>query len=162
MPRAERKLDLRIAAYVGGSLIFSLVLLALGARLEPPTITLVLAAAALGLLLATLFRMVMALARPPAADVETDGGLGDITTRELREEKRRVLRAINELQFDYEMGKLSDADYRSVRELYEARAIEVMRALDQDGALHPEVLEHLAALGIDPESVGHKAPAGDA
>ncbi|MEM6992413.1 MAG: hypothetical protein AAF721_18010 [Myxococcota bacterium] len=142
MPRV----DLRAAAYIGvGAALFALFLLGLGARLEPPTIAMIIAAGGLALLLHTLYRMVMALARPTsAAVVAHEAGLVGVGNRELREEKRRVLRAINELQFDFEMGKLSEQDYRSVREVYELRAIEVMRQLDGDKGVHPRVEEDLA------------------
>lgn len=156
MPRV----DLRTLAYIGiGAAAFAVFLGALGARLEPPTIAMVIAGGALAMLLHTLYRMVSALARP-ATDVVIEQGavLGGVAARELREEKRRVLRAINELQFDYDMGKLSDEDYRSVRELYEMRAIEVMRALDAEPELHPRLVEDLAKADKNPG----KAQWGDA
>ena len=75
------------------------------------------------------------------------GSLGDIADRgSFARKSAVVLRAINELQFDHEMGKLSAEDYKAVRDLYELRAIEVMRALDADPDLHPKVAEDLAAL----------------
>ena len=143
----------RTLVYVAvGVLGFSGFLATLGARLEPPTITMVLCAAALALLLHSLYRMVEALVRG-GSDValEQQVVLGGVAKRELREEKRRVLRAINELQFDYEMGKLSDDDYRSVRELYEMRAIEVMRELSAEPQLHPRLLADLAEARGDQE-----------
>lgn len=138
-----------------GVVAFAIFLGFLGARLEPATIALWVAAGALGLVLTALFRMVSLLARPATEVVlNQEAVLGGVADRELRDEKRRVLRAINELQFDYEMGKLSDEDHRKVREVYELRAIEVMRALDSAPGLHPKLQADLAEFGIgaSPES----------
>jgi hypothetical protein len=66
--------------------------------------------------------------------------------RELREEKRRLVRALNELTFDHEMGKLSAADYEAVKERYQLQAVEVMRALENDRDLHPDLAAELSRL----------------
>jgi hypothetical protein len=49
---------------------------------------------------------------------------------ELDKEKRTLLKAIREAEFDREMGKLSAADADAMIKTYRARAIEVMKALD--------------------------------
>lgn len=46
--------------------------------------------------------------------------------------------AIKEMEFDYEMGKLSPEDYRLMRSRYEGQAIEALAALDGAGADRPE------------------------
>ena len=153
-PPAKSKgwLDKRTVAYAaGGMAAFGAFLAAIGARMEPPTIAMLMCFAALGALLLSMYRMVAVLSRP-AADVVVghEAVLSSVAVRELREEKRRVLRAINELEFDFEMGKLSPNDYRAVRDAYELRAIEAMRALDTHKGLHPRVLKDLAKLGIEP------------
>ena len=144
MPRAELK---KLTFLLAGVVAFGGFLAVVGARAEPPTIAMIITAAALALLLSSLYRMVVALTRPATeVALEQEAVLDSVAVRELREEKRRVLRAINELQFDHDMGKLSDEDYRKVRELYELRAIEVMRALEAEPGLHPRVQEDLARL----------------
>ncbi|MCH9681982.1 MAG: hypothetical protein K0V04_11150 [Deltaproteobacteria bacterium] len=141
------------------------VVFALGGRLEAATWGLVVAAGAMVLALQSLYRMAVALAKPP---VEVELERADLATvagaRALRDERRRVLRAINELHFDYEMGKLSDDDYRKVREGYELRAVEVMRALDSESALHPALAEELRKRGLadDGSSTDGVAQADDA
>jgi len=142
------RIDLRTLGFGAvGVLAFAGFLLVIGARLEPATIAMVITGAALALLLLSMYRMVARLAMPSTeALLDQEDVLVGASDRELREEKRRVLRAINELQFDHEMGKLSDEDYKAVRDLYELRAIEVMRALDADPELHPRVAEDIAAL----------------
>jgi hypothetical protein len=49
---------------------------------------------------------------------------------ELEREKRSLLKAIKEAEFDHQMGKLSKADADSMIAVYRARAIEVIKELD--------------------------------
>ena len=144
------------AAILGGgaALFLGFLIVAVGAGNVVGTYALVAAALALILLLTSLYRMALALSRPSSEVViEHEAALDHASARALREEKRRVLRALNELQFDHELGKLSPEDYKAVRERYELRAVEVMRALDEQGTLHPQVqaaLERLEDAGEDP------------
>lgn len=134
---------------------------------EAATWGLVVAAGAMVFALRALYAMAMALARPPVeTTLEQEDVAGSAGVRELREDRRRVLRAINELRFDYEMGKLSDEDYRKVREGYELRAVEVMRALEAEKSLHPALRIELERRGVavpeleeDDTSEGGEAPA---
>ncbi len=48
----------------------------------------------------------------------------------LREEKRKLVTALKELDFDFETGKLSADDYKQLREKYEGKAIAVMKEQD--------------------------------
>ena len=121
----------------------------MGGRIEAATWGLVVAAAAMVFALHSLYRMATVLSRPGVEVVlEQDDVAALAGVRELREERRRILRAINELQFDYEMGKLSDEDYQAVRQGYQLRAVEVMRALDQRPKLHPELEAELRQRGV--------------
>jgi len=61
------------------------------------------------------------------------------TTKELEHERLEHERALavqglRELEFDREMGKLSDADYESLRAGLEARALDAMAALEKISA----------------------------
>jgi hypothetical protein len=49
---------------------------------------------------------------------------------ELEREKKSLLKAIKEIEFDREMGKLTDDDAGEIVRMYRARAIEVIKALD--------------------------------
>ena len=53
---------------------------------------------------------------------------------ELEREKKTLLKAIKEAEFDREMGKLSKVDADEMIGLYRARAIEVIKELDRLGA----------------------------
>lgn len=46
-------------------------------------------------------------------------------------EKEEVLTALNELEFDYQMKKLSDDDYRKLKASLTARAVSVLKAKDE-------------------------------
>ncbi|MBP9086635.1 MAG: hypothetical protein KBG15_10990 [Kofleriaceae bacterium] len=48
----------------------------------------------------------------------------------LEGEKRAMLKAIKEVEFDHQMGKQSAADAREIIAVYRARAIEVIKAID--------------------------------
>ena len=121
---------------------------AAGARLDSATVGLVVAAGMLVFSLATLFRMVQALARPGRTLAPRARELAGADRSQLREEKRRLLRAINELKFDFEMGKLSETDFNDVKQTYELRAVEVMRRLDGTTKVHPEVFALLEDRGL--------------
>jgi hypothetical protein len=124
--------------WCSGSLVF-----AFGARLDAPTIALAAAAATLVYALGQLYAMVWALSRPERM-AQVGQAAGSFTQGELRDEKRRLLRAIKELEFDHGMGKLSTGDFETVIATYRLRAIEVMRALEGGATLHPELATLLA------------------
>jgi len=71
-----------------------------------------------------------------AAEGVAAGDVGfELTTHrdELLQEKRALLKAIKEIEFDRKMGKMSDADAESLTRLYRQQAIEVIKALDEGG-----------------------------
>lgn len=156
-----------LAMWLGGAVVAAVILVgtvvALGGRIEAATWGLVVAAAAMVFALRSLYRMATALARPPVEAVLDELDVAAYAgRRELREERRRLLRAINELQFDYEMGKLSDEDYRKVRQGYELQAVEVIRALDAESELHPKLAEELRRRGLVKEAEAKPAEAAEA
>ncbi len=50
--------------------------------------------------------------------------------RELQEEKKSLLRAIKEIEFDRDLGKMSEEDAKEMMRFYRARAIEAIKELD--------------------------------
>ena len=131
--------------------------LVVGVELDAPTLALAAACVIMIWALRALWGIVLALSRPAAetllVEADTVGPAGGVRLdlAELREEKRRVLRAIKELEFDHAMGKLSADDYKQIGDRYRLRAIEVIRELeplDADAELHPLLAEHLAAAGL--------------
>jgi ribosomal protein L40E len=93
---------------------------------------LVLATLALGWIVWLAFRAAQALVHDaPAVDA------GAVVTgkrrKELEREKQALLKALKELDFDHQMGKVSDKDFADISATYRARAIRVMRQLDDAG-----------------------------
>ena len=55
------------------------------------------------------------------------------TRREdLEREKKALLKAIKEVEFDREMGKMSESDAAEIVRIYRARAIEILKELDRE------------------------------
>lgn len=52
---------------------------------------------------------------------------------ELLLEKRSLLKAIKEIEFDREMGKMSESDAADLTRFYRHRAIEIIKALESEG-----------------------------
>ncbi len=69
--------------------------------------------------------------------------------RELEREKQAVLKAIKEIELDYQMRKISQVDYREMVERYRARALRVMGDLaageDYRALIERELRDRLAA-----------------
>lgn len=134
--------------------LFGTLLVVQGARVDTPTVALVIVAAVLAFAIRTMYRMAVSLARPAAAiALDHEGGATAMQHRELREERRRLLRAINELKFDYDMGKLSSDDYEAVRKGFELRAVDVMRALEAEPTMAPGLAKALEERGLGPDGV---------
>jgi hypothetical protein len=51
-------------------------------------------------------------------------------TRELEREKQLVLKAIKEIELDYQMRKIAERDYREMVERYRTRALRLMTEID--------------------------------
>jgi hypothetical protein len=88
-----------------------------------------------------------------AADVQN--GRGAVGTRSrvaLEREKALVLRAIKELEFDRAMGKIAARDFDEMVARLRARAVALMKQLDQAGPGYRELIERelLARLGARP------------
>ncbi len=81
---------------------------------------------------------------------------------ELEREKRALLKAIKEVDFDREMGKMSEADAADITRVYRARAIDVLKELEGEGGapdedapletvVDREVRARLALAGVMPK-----------
>ena len=92
---------------------------------------------AIGLLLvvATAIALSWPLLSPTSHPEERDREV-DPSAR-LKSEKDNVLAAIREADFDHEVGKLSEEDYRSLRVELEERAVGALAALDRVASITP-------------------------
>ena len=94
----------------------------------PPMVMFTLGGMTLALTAAALVRMIDPLAgNSPAAVVATRGGR---RPRELEREKQLVLKAIKEIELDYQMRKIAERDYREMVERYRTRAMRLMGEIE--------------------------------
>jgi hypothetical protein len=112
----------------------------------PPLVMLSLGGLTLILGAAALWRMIDPLTRgerPIAPEARAPH-----RTRELEREKQAVLKAIKEIELDYQMRKISELDYREMVERYRARALRVMGDLaagnDYRALIERELKDRLA------------------
>jgi hypothetical protein len=94
------------------------------------------------------YRMLSPLVTEQAEQPMTFGGRTRIA---LEREKMLVMRSIKELEFDFAMGKMSQADFDEMSGRLRARAMGLMRQLDAGGGyreqIAKEVAERLSAPG---------------
>ncbi|TPV96773.1 MAG: zinc ribbon domain-containing protein [Myxococcales bacterium FL481] len=149
----RRRAAILVVAPLGAAVCaLAVAVLVFGADLNAPTIGLAIAAAALVLTLQGVYQFARSLATAEH-DAVLDyfgGSLGP--QAELRDERRRLLRAIKELDFDLELGKLSKKDHAAISTKYRLRAIELGRELDGGESLHP---------GLATALQGNRSPSGE-
>jgi len=77
----------------------------------------------------------MFVAAPLFSPESEPRGTGEQEGRATRWEKQKAdaYVALKEAEFDQQMGKLTEEDYRILREKYEARALEALAQLDRSG-----------------------------
>ncbi|MGH9386303.1 MAG: zinc ribbon domain-containing protein, partial [Vicinamibacterales bacterium] len=83
------------------------------------------------------YRMLLPLVS--SSDVETPMLIGGRTRIALEREKQLVLRSIKELEFDFAMGKVSNADFDEMNGRLRRRAVGLMRQLDEGGAYREQI-----------------------
>jgi hypothetical protein len=75
--------------------------------------------------------------------------------RELEREKQLVLKAIKEIELDYQMRKIAEVDYKEMVERYRGRALRVMSELEAGDNYRPLIERELR----DRLALAEKAPA---
>lgn len=97
------------------------------------------------------YRSLVPLVSPEV--VETPTLLGGRTRAALEREKALVLRSIKELEFDFAMKKVAQADFDEMAGRLRARAIRIMRQLDAGegyrSTIEKELETRLAAMGVE-------------
>ena len=96
------------------------------------------------------YRMLSPLVAPvvPTAPVVAGGR----TRAALEREKTLALRAIKELEFDFAMGKVSQADFDEMGGRLRRRAMGLMQQLDANSGYREQIEKELASLVPAPES----------
>lgn len=120
-----------------------------------PVFFIVLASAALLAALAALFASLRA-SLGGAGDEATWAGAGP-DRGALEDEKNALLRALKDLEYEHEVGKIDDDDYARLERAYRARAKEVLGELDRDLGPYLSRAEALAAGAGESKSEKKKA-----
>jgi hypothetical protein len=110
----------------------------LSSHAAPSAVFLGIAAFTMVLVIGLVTRAARVLVEPDQGEVAQATGR---RKKELEREKQSLLKALKELEFDHEMGKISDADFRDIGGQYRARAVRVLRQLDEQGADYKELVE---------------------
>jgi len=123
---------------------------ALGMRLGPPLVMTGLGGLTLVLTAYALWRVVDPLTRDEVRAAPGKRAPARLHERELEREKQAVLKAIKEIELDYQMKKIGETDYREMVERYRARALRVMSELaagdDYRALIERELKGRLAAI----------------
>jgi hypothetical protein len=94
--------------------------------------------------------------------VETPAMIGGRTRAALDREKTLVLRSIKELEFDFAMGKIAQSDFDEMGSRLRARAMGLMRQLD-DGGYSSAIEQELSRrLGTKPRTAAPETAAARA
>ena len=120
-----------------------------------------LAAGALLLGITLLWGSVQSLTGETPLSLEEALTLGAPSAEE--EQKRSVLRALKDLEYERSVGKITPEDYQELSTRYRAEAIRLMQNLDQNLGPARERAEQLfrERLAQDDEARRHEAPADD-
>jgi hypothetical protein len=94
----------------------------------PPLVMIGLGGMTLALAGAALWRVIDPLMRPDGATIA--GPVVSRRKRELDREKQLVLKAIKEVELDYQMRKIAERDYREMVERYRTRALRLIGELE--------------------------------
>ena len=161
----RRRVPILAAALLGGAIAVAYGLLVLRMRAGPPLVMLGLGGFTLVLGAAALWRVIDPLTR---GELAADGiQRAPHRLRELEREKQAVLKAIKEIELDFQMRKISEPDYREMVERYRARALRVLGDLaagdDYRALIERELKDRLAARAAaavaGPEGPADPAPA---
>jgi hypothetical protein len=119
-------------------------------RTAAPLVLLAMGGLVLALCGMALLRMLDPLLRPAAAAARAESARESVRVRELTHEKQLVLKAIREIEHDYQMRKISEPDYKELSSRYRARAMRLIREIDAGddfrGLIEQELKTRLGAL----------------
>jgi hypothetical protein len=125
--RGPRRVPLWAIAFLGAVAALAYAVLVEKMRLGPPLVMLGLGGMTLGLAGAAIYRVIDPLSREPAAAAPVRTGR---RLKELEREKQLVLKAIKEIELDYQMRKIAERDYREMVERYRARALRLITEIE--------------------------------
>lgn len=127
----------------------------------PPLVMVALGGMTLALTAAALWRVIDPLMRPGGAAAA--GPPESRRNRELDREKQLVLKAIKEVELDYQMRKIAERDYREMVERYRARALRLIGEIEAGDDYRSLIERELAIrLKLAPAEVSKPAAAAPA
>jgi zinc ribbon protein len=99
-------------------------------RFGPPLVMLALGGMTLALTAAALWRVLDPLTRTETGAAKASAAARPGRLRELEREKQLVLKAIKEIELDYQMKKIAERDYREMVERYRGRALRLISEIE--------------------------------
>jgi hypothetical protein len=159
-PRRPRTLWLGLG---GGAIAVAYGMGVMHMRTGPPLVMLALGGLTLVLSGVALWRVLDPLSRPDgAAAAAAAAPQSSGRVKELEREKQLVLKAIKEIELDYQMRKIAEADYKEMIERYRARALRLMSELEAGDNFKPLIERELRERLTRAESAASaEAPAGE-
>lgn len=127
--RLPRRVPTFVVALTGAAAAGCYARFGLSMRPGPPLVMVALGGLTLVLCAAALWRVVLPLTGDDTQRPATTEKRAPFRIRELEREKLAVLKAIKEVDLDYQMRKIGDADHRTLIERYRARALRIMSEL---------------------------------
>ena len=131
-PARRRRVPIWMWGAAGFVVVLAYGLLIERMRFAPPLVMLALGGMTLAFAAAALWRVIDPLARPETAKADTTVHSRGFL-RELEREKQLVLKAIKEIEFDYQMRKIAERDYREMVDRYRNRAMRLISEIDAGG-----------------------------
>jgi len=128
MSAARRRVPIWILALGGAVVAAGYAFVVEKMHFGPPLVMFTLGGMTLALTGAALMRVIDPLAGNSLAAVSTVRG--GRRPRELEREKQLVLKAIKEIELDYQMRKIAERDYREMIERYRTRAMRLMGEIE--------------------------------
>lgn len=125
--RRRRRVPLWAIALAGALAAVAYATLAEKMRLGPPLVMLGLGGMTLALTGAALYRVIDPLSRERGSAAPVASGR---RLKELEREKQLVLKAIKEIELDYQMRKIAERDYREMVERYRTRAMRLITEIE--------------------------------
>jgi hypothetical protein len=154
----DRALEERIASTLRlGLPAATLVCAVVGGVLQgAPAVVLVLAGGALVAVIAIFWSSVRTLVGETGLSGADAYALG--APRAEEEQKRAVLRALKDLEFERSVGKISDEDYETLVAKYRAEGKRLIRVLDEEAGPRRKTVEGLVHQRLVKEGLAESAP----
>jgi hypothetical protein len=153
---SRRKIVSPLLAVIGAAAGVAYGVFAAKLSFGPPLVVMGLGGMTLVLAALALFKVLDPLLRTGAEPVEARQA--PVHLRELERDKQAVLKAIREIELDYQMRKIAEPDYKELLQRYRTRAMRIIRELDAGEnyriLIEEELKTRLAAMKEAPAGTG--------